>query len=121
MNYAELGSSFMQVGGECPEGWIIMKEPRPEGDNSTDYTAQADGSWAVTQETLRSKAAVFESVWRDVELPVAKDNVTAIQFEDPDALPGTEAEWKAYWIALRNWKDGNPDYPDLTKRPPRPS
>jgi hypothetical protein len=64
---------------------------------------------------------LIENAWRDLEMPIAKENVTAIQFEDPDALPGTEAEWKAYWVALRNWKDGNPDFPDITKRPVRPA
>ncbi|CAI8821174.1 Phage tail protein [Pseudomonas sp. IT-P100] len=89
------------------------------GDNPPEYADQVwlFPGWTASPSQLRRA----EDVWRDSELPIAKDNVTAIQFEDPDALPGTEAEWKAYWIALRNWKEGNPDYPDLTKRPIRPS
>ncbi len=39
--FAMPGDSLQQVGGDCPEGWVVMREQRPE----VDSIAQADGSW----------------------------------------------------------------------------
>lgn len=68
-----------------------------------------------------SVARGVEDEWRDAEMKASAENVTAIQFSDPEALPGTEAEWKAYWVALRNWTEGKGYYPDFAKRPKRPA
>lgn len=40
--FAMPGESLQQVGGDCPEGWAIMQEQRPE----VDSIAQEDGTWA---------------------------------------------------------------------------
>ncbi|MDS9879496.1 hypothetical protein RMI40_32200 [Pseudomonas protegens] len=66
-------------------------------------------------------ARQIENDWRNAEMAVAEVNVTAIQFGDPDALPGTESAWKAYWIALKNWAEGKGGYPDSARRPVRPA
>ena len=99
------------------EGWIEMDSARPE---STDYTAQADGTWVITQETINAKLTPIEDAWRDTEMPIARNNVTAIQFGDED-VPGTEQQWKDYWLALRKWTIDNPDFPDMSKRPVAPN
>lgn len=39
--FAQDGSSFQQIGGECPDGWIEMLSQRP-GDFDI---AKADGTW----------------------------------------------------------------------------
>jgi len=39
--FAMLGDSFQQIGGDCPEGWVVMREQRPEAG----LVALADGSW----------------------------------------------------------------------------
>lgn len=115
---------FVNTSGEYFGGFDDGASPDDEslinlGDNPPQY---ADQLWLFPGWTTSpSQIRRIEDDWRDKELPVAKDNVTAIQFNDPGALPGTEAEWKAYWISLRNWKDGHPDYPDITKRPARPA
>ncbi len=118
--YAKVGDSFMSVGGECPEGFIVMQSPRPEGDNTLDYTAQSDGTWAITQETMNAKNAPAENAWRDEQMPIARNNVTALQFGET-GIPGTEQQWKDYWLSLRKWTDTNPDFPDSTKRPVAPN
>lgn len=41
--------------------------------------------------------------------------------DDAEPLPGTRAEWLTYRTKVRNWKDGNEDFPDQTKRPLMPS
>lgn len=120
MIYAEAGSSFMQVGGECPRTWIVMSGPRPDGINSTQYTAQLDGSWAITEETARVDAARAENQWRALEMPLAQECVTALSFGDT-SIPGTVTQWKGYWLALRDWKEGAEHYPDASHRPVRPT
>lgn len=40
--FGEIGNSLQQLGGACPDGWIVMKGRRPENQ----HVAQADGSWA---------------------------------------------------------------------------
>lgn len=37
------GESLQQVGGDCPEGWIVMQGQRPD----VGFVAQADGSWVA--------------------------------------------------------------------------
>ena len=67
------------------------------------------------------RAAAREEEWRNSEIRVVKDNLDAILFEDPDALPGTESQWKAYGVALRRWKEGAESYPHEEHRPSRPA
>ena len=43
--YAEVGSSLQQIGGTCPDGWIVMQGERP----MPKYVAQADGSWSLPE------------------------------------------------------------------------
>lgn len=64
--------------------------------------------------------APIENAWRAAEMPIARENVTAIEFGD-DSIPGTAADWKAYWLALRAWVEGAKGYPDATLRPLKPS
>lgn len=64
--------------------------------------------------------ALVENQWREAEMVIAKSNVTAIEYGE-EGIPGTEQDWKAYWLALRKWtQDANPDFPDSTKRPKAP-
>ena len=58
----------------------------------------------------------IESTWREVEMPRAQQNVTAIEYGEKD-IPGTAQQWQKYWLALRKWTDTNPDFPDSSKRP----
>lgn len=39
--FAIVGESLQQVGGECPEGWVVMREQRPD----VGSIALADGTW----------------------------------------------------------------------------
>ena len=41
--FAEAGSSLQQVGGACPDDWIVMQGERP----TADHIAQADGTWSL--------------------------------------------------------------------------
>jgi len=97
-----------------------MVGPRPDGEFSSLYVALEDGTWGVS-ETLRwGKLALIEDAWRAIEMPIARENVTAIEFGD-DQIPGTAADWKAYWLALRAWTESAEGYPDSTHRPLKPA
>ena len=64
--------------------------------------------------------AAIESQWRTEQMPLALETVTAFQMGEDD-IPGTEQQWKDYWIALRKWTSVNPDFPDSSKRPVAPN
>lgn len=122
--YAEVGKNLQMVDEAdmgCPEGWIEMQYRRPEDENTLDYTAQEDGTWVITQETINAKLAIIENAWRIEEMKVIVEQLLMLEDDDTDALPGTETQWRAYRIVLRKWIDGNPDFPDSTKRPTRPT
>ncbi|MBF6029682.1 hypothetical protein ICY20_18185 [Pseudomonas sp. P115] len=118
--YARVGENYMYVGGDCPDGCIEMGGARPEDENALDYTAQPDGTWAITQGTLNAKQSPVENAWRNEQMPLALENLTAVQL-GADDVAGTEKQWKDYWLSLRKWTDTNPDFPDSTKRPVAPS
>lgn len=63
--------------------------------------------------------AYVESEWRATQMPIARENVIAIEFGD-ESIPGTAVDWKAYWLALRSWVDGAEGYPDSANRPVSP-
>ncbi len=65
-------------------------------------------------------SSVIESLWQFSELQATQETIIAIGFGDL-AIPGTAKQWQDYWLALRDWKAGNPDFPDMSKRPIRPS
>ncbi len=41
--FAIVGESLQQVGGDCPEGWVVMQEQRPD----VGSVARADGTWGA--------------------------------------------------------------------------
>lgn len=118
--YAEVGQNHQQIGGECPEGWVVMRIERPFSDDWWSLVASPEGEWVVSDELVRNAARKVEDNWRNAEMPIAQENVTAIEFGD-DQIPGTAADWKAYWLALRAWTKGAEGYPDSTHRPVEPT
>lgn len=119
--FAEIGSNFQQVGGECPTGWITMDSQRPDDDSIPDYTAQPNGTWAITQDTVNAKLAPLENQWREEQMARIANQLLMIEDDDPAALPGTEREWRDYRIKVRAWKEGNVDFPNSDKRPAYPT
>lgn len=43
--HAEVGSGLQQIGGNIPEGWVVMQGERP----SPDHVAREDGVWALPE------------------------------------------------------------------------
>ena len=74
----------------------------------------------IADEEFKATLSV-ENRWMTMELLFIADQLLAIEDDDPTALPGTEREWRDYRIKVRAWKTGNEDFPDMSKRPVRPS
>lgn len=127
--FAVVGSNVQQVGGDCPEGWVVMDSQRPIDYDSADYTAQSDGIWAISEETRLAKLAVQETIWRTAELRVIDRQMQALEEDevaDPgdepvDLLPGTRKQWLKYRSLASNWVEGAIGYPHQVSRPVRPS
>jgi len=95
-----------------PDGAIEVDGPPPINADQ----AWLFPGWGPSLFELRK----IEDEWRAIEMPLARENVTAIEFGD-DSIPGTAAQWKAYWLALRAWTEGAEGYPDATQRPVQPT
>ncbi|SDU61497.1 hypothetical protein [Pseudomonas mediterranea] len=119
--YAEVGSNFQQVGGDCPDGWIQMISQRPDGEDTLLYTASDTGRWVISETTRQRIAAAREASWVEEEMVVIAEQLVMLEDEDPSALPGTSRQWRDYRIALRAWNEANTDFPDTTKRPVKPT
>lgn len=61
-----------------------------------------------------------ENSWRIREVAFVTDQLIGIEDADPTALPGSEAEWRAYRTKVRAWKEGADGFPDSAQRPARP-
>ena len=119
--YAKVGENFQQIGGECPEGFIVMIGSRPEDERAADYNAMADGTWAIDPMIDYRKKVEAEVYWRDSELVFIADQLLRIEDVDPSALPGTDRQWRNYRIAVRAWVEGAVGFPDSLNRPVRPT
>lgn len=75
-----------------------------------------------TQEGL----AALEGHWRTGEQVIIANQLDAIEEADAggtpkDLRPGTRVQWLAYRGEVRNWVEGEGDFPDSSKRPARPN
>lgn len=119
--YGRVGTNDFRIGGGEADGWIVIKQPRPEDEKQLDYTLSELGQWEITEETLFNHKRNLEIAWQAEEMAVIADQRMAIEEEDPKALPGTDSQWLQYRTKVRNWKEENFDFPDSTKRPKRPT
>lgn len=99
------------TGVKPPRGAVAV-EPHP---------ARADQIWNFPGwgESFY-EANIRESQFRTEAMAQALENITSIEFGDK-SIPGTAAEWKEYWLALRDWVEGAEGYPAQGSRPKKPS
>ena len=102
-------------GAEPEDTTLILVGDNPPPLNA-DQVWQFPG-WGPSMEAARQ----VEDAWRASEMAQARESRIAIAEMGDDSIPGTAKQWQDYWLALRDWKDGNPDFPDMSKRPIRPS
>lgn len=68
----------------------------------------------------------IETLWKNGQLKITSRQLEALEEAEadvppPDLLNGTRQQWLKYRGLLNNWKQGgNPEYPDVSKRPKRP-
>jgi len=83
----------------------------------------ADQVWSFESSTWSespSQLIATENTWREEQMPLAQQTVTALTYGE-EGIHGTVAEWQKYWLALRKWTEANLDFPDINKRPIAPS
>ncbi|MFL1391127.1 hypothetical protein ACI77F_26050 [Pseudomonas tritici] len=127
--YGRIGTYEMVVdeaGSGCPDGFIEMVSQRPDGEDTLDYTAQLNGTWAITQDTRDDKQSVIETEWRATELAVIFRQLEAIEEDEAgetpaDLLPGTRKQWLGHRGRVTAWVANDPDFPDSSKRPVAPT
>lgn len=99
--YAIVGECLQQIGGECPEGWVVMQQQRPKEGS----IAQADGSWAVPLQMVPASCTrrqgllallVFGFKRADIEAEIAA-------IEDEIEREEVEIEYQA-----NVWEHANP-------------
>lgn len=95
-----------------------------ESDGSQDHLIKK-GMVLLTEKELedlfnpkstKEELGMLEKAWRDSELLHADVQILKIQ----DGAAGSEKEWRAYRVSLRNWPESL-SFPDATKRPAAPS
>lgn len=111
------------------EGAYIMSTSGPDSEIGTSWVEVPFGPeywdqvWNFETESYGQstfKATQTEDAWRDAELASIAEQLLMLEDEDPNALPGTAAQWRAYRIEVRAWKTGNADFP-FGARPTSPA
>ncbi|WP_124409196.1 hypothetical protein [Pseudomonas sp. R4-34-07] len=62
-----------------------------------------------------------QAIWRAAEMAFIADQLIALEDVDPDALPGTDRQWRDYRTQVRRWTLGAEGYPAIELRPRRPT
>ncbi len=112
---------YVDKNGRYLGSWVDCEDPPELGLISVPAPDSADQIWKFPGWSKSDLLARLEETkWRALEMPSAQQNITSIEY-GADDIPGTAAQWKAYWLALRKWTEDNPDFPDSSKRPVAPS
>ncbi len=97
-----------------------IQVPNPAAvDQVWDFGARIWGS-------SRMLLAQIEDVWREEQIVIINRQLEALEEAEADVppddlLPGSRTQWLSYRGKVRAWKEGHPEFPDLAKRPTRPS
>lgn len=118
--YAQAGSSFQQVGGDCPDGWTLMEGERP----SAAHVAQADGVWGA-QAQSQENLSTAERMWRDTKLAgliwLRDRHRDQLEIDAPSTLtPEQFVDLLMFMQALRDWPQSEL-FPSVEHRPLSPA
>lgn len=109
---SELGIYLGATDGEPLSEFEVKESPF-----SSDQIWQFPG-WSESP----SWAKMREDNWREEQMHRVANQLLMLEDEDPGAEPGTSRQWRDYRIDLRKWVDGgNPDFPNMDKRPKDPT
>lgn len=90
-------------GGIIKDGLVLMTPEEVEAHKNPNLTLE--------------QASILERQWRNTELANADIEINKAV---DSANYAVEKSWRNYRLALRDWPE-NPDFPDATKRPARPT
>lgn len=97
--YAEVGSAFQQIGGDCPDGWIVMQGERP----TTEHVAQADGSWVIPPPPVPASVSMRQARLAMLHAGILDDVEALIQNMPGDDGRAARIDWEFAQDVRRDW------------------
>ncbi|WP_313135526.1 hypothetical protein [Stutzerimonas nitrititolerans] len=97
--YAEVGASLQQVGGNCPDGWIVMRGERP----SPEHVAHEDGSWVVPPTPVPQSVTMRQARLAMLGAGILDDVETAIVAMEGDEGRAARIDWEYALDVRREW------------------
>lgn len=96
--YAEVGASLQQIGGNCPNGWIVMQGERP----TPEHVAQEDGSWAIVP-VVPERVSMRQARLAMLQAGILDDVETLIQQMPGDEGRAARIDWEYALDVRRDW------------------
>lgn len=96
--YAEVGQSLQQIGGTCPEGWVLMSGQRPE----SLMVATATGTWVAPPPVVPTSVTPFQGL---AELD-AEGHLEAVEAHFSDQA--TPLLYRLAYARAISWERGSP-------------
>lgn len=97
--FAQIGASLQQIGGVCPDGWVVMLGERP----GAGYVAAPSGEWIRSFKTIFAPREYLKKLTmqeyaaarthENIGVQWALDNLIGAQFvdiNDPDTIAGLD-------------------------------
>ncbi|MGE8688629.1 MAG: hypothetical protein ACN6PJ_15915 [Achromobacter sp.] len=105
--YAEPGQSLQQIGGDCPDGWVLMDGARP----SPDHVASPGGIWVLPPPPVPQVVSRWQG--REAMLLTLHGNPgeRVSLFDAVEALmatPDTPAYYVRAWEELQDFERTSP-------------
>lgn len=105
--YSEPGQSLQQMGGDCPEGWVLMDEARP----SPDHVASPDGIWVLPPPPVPQAVSRWQGREAMRLTPYGNTEHGVSLFDAAEALlhrPETPAYYLRAWDELQAFEFDSP-------------
>lgn len=99
--FATPGESLQQVGGDCPEGWVVMQEQRPQ----IGFVALADGSWAEPLQLVPASCTRRQGLLALLAFGFKRADIEAQIAAIEDEIEKEEAQIE---YEANDWERGNP-------------
>lgn len=96
--YAMPGASLQQIGGDCPDGWVVMNEERPD----VMLVATAVGEWIESPPTVPGSVSALQGM---LALSAA-GHLEAVEamFGEAD----TQLVYRLAWQRAQTWDRDSP-------------
>lgn len=97
--YAQVGEIHQQIGGDCPDGWVVMQGERP----SPDHVARNDGSWAITAAVPKS-VTMRQARLAMLQFGILDDVEALIANMSGDEGRAARIDWEYALNVRRDWQ-----------------